>query len=198
MGQQKRRKLFVATQADQREAIASPIRMQLMEKLCTIGPVTVGDLAQEMSRSPQSLYHHMKQLLGAKLIHQVGTQQSGARQQAIYDSVADLIEIPSGLGDPELDAIDCRAVGALFRQTEREFEAALKSHPKQIHAGKYPVVRLNAQLSKKAHREVLKHLKAVQKIVADEIEHAKSSRAQTQNCSFTYALLPIAPKSSSR
>ncbi len=181
---------LLISRPDQREALTSTVRMELIETLCAAGPSTVAALAARMGRTPHSLYHHVRRLLDAALIRQVDTRRNGAREQAVYDVVADVFEIAEGAGDAALDEADRKMVGVILRKTEREFRAALEADPAELRSGEFYTARMRTAISRRAHREILAHVHAIEKIFTRERNRDHGPGAKLRRCSMTIAFVP--------
>ena len=185
----KRKKKLLLTTPEQRTAIASTVRMELLEHLHA-GPATVADLAHRMGRTPNSLYHHVRLLVAAGILRQVDVRRSGAREQAVYDVTAELFEL-AGLEDDDGDiGLELKTVRMILRKAEREFAAAMESQPEAILCGEFFTGRMRARLSRGSQRQVMQHLKAIQKIFTHELAREPHPSARPQACSLTVAFLP--------
>lgn len=184
-----RKKKILLSTPEQRNAIASTVRMELIEHLCA-GPATVASLAEGMGRTPNSLYHHVRTLGHAGLLRQVDSVRSGARDQAVYDVTAELFELPPGRAGEVADRADVKITRVVLRKAEREFAEALEADPEEIRGGDFFVGRMRAQLSAGSRREVMRHISAIQKIFTEEIRRDPPPNARLRACSFTATLLP--------
>lgn len=75
--------------AEQFDAVCSGVRFELITFLIAAGPCSIAVLAEQMDRRADGLYHHVRKLIAAGLVTEVGFQKSGRQVEAIYDSVAD-------------------------------------------------------------------------------------------------------------
>lgn len=79
--------LLISTPA-QWAAVASPVRLEILEFMRAIGPASVAELARSTDRPADGLYHHVRTLLRAGLLRQVGLQRTGRQSEAVYDLAA--------------------------------------------------------------------------------------------------------------
>lgn len=121
-----RKKTLVLSRADQLEAVASPIRCQVVDELSVHGPSSVRKIAASMKRSPESLYYHIKMLVDVGIVVQDRTRQTGRRVEAVYRLVAPKLRIDSKKRSKEYTDALARACSALVRLAERNYRAALK------------------------------------------------------------------------
>ncbi len=113
--------------------LASPLRIELLELLIRQGPSTVAELAAALGRAPDSLYYHLRKLERLGFLTVVRRRVAGRRPEAVFEAVADQIEVEC---DPTSEAairIEEQSLGALLRLTERNYSRALRSgeaHPR--------------------------------------------------------------------
>jgi predicted transcriptional regulator len=174
---------------EQREALTSPLRLELLEHLAVIGPASVRGLAARMGRTPHALHYHVRLMERAGLLRRTGTVKSGPRDEALYDVVADRYEIDRPSAAREGEAPEARTMRAVLRRAEREFMEALNSGRVGFHGSGCFGGRLRARLSAKARQDVARHLAAIQRIFADELRHDHPPRARPETCTFTAVYL---------
>lgn len=80
--------LLISTPA-QWAAVASPVRLEILEFMRAIGPASVAELARSTDRPADGLYHHLRTLLRAGILRQVGVQRAGRQSEAVYDVAAE-------------------------------------------------------------------------------------------------------------
>jgi DNA-binding transcriptional ArsR family regulator len=108
-------------------ALASPVRIELVGVLQTCGPSSIRDLARELDRPADGLYHHVRILLKAGLVVEQDRRRSGRRTEAVYALAAE--RVGGGL-DPASSRgkkAVIRAGTAAARLAVREFAAAIES-----------------------------------------------------------------------
>jgi len=117
----------VLSQPAQFRAVASPIRVAILEILAH-GSATVRTLAGELGVPRTRLYHHLKILEASQLIEVTGERRVRGVIERTYGSVADEISLDPGLlGQAGLEAVARAPVRAAFRLAESELVAAAKS-----------------------------------------------------------------------
>lgn len=111
--------------AEQFDAMSSAVRFELISFLIAAGPCSIAVLAEQMDRRADGLYHHIRKLIAAGLVKEVGFQKSGRQVEAIYDSVADHfafdVDLESGRN---VDRI-LQVMKATLRRSERIFKDAI-------------------------------------------------------------------------
>jgi predicted transcriptional regulator len=180
-----RRKKLVITDEAQRAAMTSPARLEILEHLGLVGPATVRDLAERMERSPHALHYHVRRLVEVGLMVQTGSRKSGPRDQAVYDVVADRLEV-----DVDDDGLGTKTMRSMLRCVEREFEAVAATDPDRLGGKDGFTGRLRARLSIGARNDVMRHLQEIQRIFEREFrrEHPPQARVETYN--LTAVFLP--------
>jgi len=84
-----REPVILVAEAEQFEAVSSGVRFEMLTFLIAAGPCSIAVLADQMDRRADGLYHHIRKLVTAGLIREVGFRKSGRQVETIYDSVAD-------------------------------------------------------------------------------------------------------------
>ena len=107
------------------EAISSPTRFEILEQMRSAAPCSVAELARQMDRPADGLYHHLRILLDSGLVREIGQRPVGKQIEAIYDLAYDElifeIDARTGRNVPEMQ----RLAGALLRLCGRVFDAAI-------------------------------------------------------------------------
>ena len=107
-------------------ALRSPVRQQLTTILNLRGPCSVGELAQHMGRSAESLYYHVQKLVRAGLVTLKEERPTARRPEAVYELVA-----PGILVDPKQRSAAFLAelgelYGSVLRKTARDLTRTLE------------------------------------------------------------------------
>lgn len=105
-------------------AMASPLRIQIVDRLRMLESAGVPAIAASLGRRPDSLYHHIRILERAGIIRTDGWERSGSHNQALYRLAGD-VRFPypamSGRGAAPMIAV----TKALLRSADRGLAAAL-------------------------------------------------------------------------
>ena len=109
----------------QREALTSPLRVEILGQFTGPTPLSVRDLAERMGRTPHSIYYHVHLMARAGLLREVGRREGGGRSEALYQPVRNRVALEAA--DPGAGLAIRRTMGAAFRMAERDLEAALES-----------------------------------------------------------------------
>lgn len=113
--------------ATQIRALASTVRQELIDALQALGEASVPELAQQLGRPADALYYHLRALLRAGLVHQVGSRQRSRHVEAVYATVAPdqalQLRYPTGPG-ADNEALK-QLIGGMLRASGRAFERAL-------------------------------------------------------------------------
>jgi DNA-binding transcriptional ArsR family regulator len=110
-------------------AMASPVRLALIDTLEGIGPSSVARLASIIGARPDALYYHLRILEARGLVTRVG----GAKEsQAVFKTAEPSLRL---LYDPKdahnRDAVT-RVVASMARGALRAFRAAFRKRPRVI------------------------------------------------------------------
>lgn len=108
------------------DAIASPIRLEILQTLEGLGPCSIPTLAELLGRRPEGLYHHMRLLLKVGAVFEVESEKRGRRPERRFamngpmDFSGPLEPGPSGA----IEGLS-RLCGSITRAAERQLSAAL-------------------------------------------------------------------------
>ena len=178
---------------DQRNALASPLRLEILGLFTNPEPLAISDMALLMGRSAGSLYHHVGILEKAGLLLRSGTRPKGKRYEALFRPVAQRIELDASSGGEERVRHAVKTMGSSFRMVERDLAAALVSDKSQTEGAKRNMfaTRMHMRASPKILARINKHLKAIEDLVAAEATKTPQASAEDQHISLTIALLPL-------
>lgn len=184
---------MTASGTDQRAALASPLRLEILGLFTSSDPLAISDMAPLMGRSAGSLYHHVGILEKAGLLVRTGTRPKGKRHEALFRPAADRIEMEAQPAEGEKDELAVKAMAAAFRMAERDMAAALD-------AGRYRqdgadrnffALRVHLRVSPNVLRKLNKHLKTIEDLLLAEAAKKPIPSANDEHLSLTLALLPL-------
>lgn len=179
---------------EQRDALASPLRLEIFGHFSPSEPMSVREVAACMGRTPSSLYYHVHRLVDVGLLRRAGERPRGTTTEALYEAVGSTRRMePDGSAETR-DAI-LRTMAAAFRMAERDLDAALPAAPEAVpKSGDEPLfaTRLHFRATPELLEEVRGHLSAA----LDLVERATGQPPPTEVdgsrlCSLTLALLPL-------
>ncbi len=178
---------YVVRRADQRAALTSPLRLEILEHFLVAGPAAVDEVAARMGRAPDSLYYHVRMLVKVGLLRPRGSRKSGKRDKKLYAVVAPRIELPCRSGSATETTM--KAMALAFRMAEREMRASLESgrFEEQGRYRDFYAGRVRSDLSRAALAEVNRHLKAIEDIFSRAF---RTAPVNGTSCSLTVTLLP--------
>jgi DNA-binding transcriptional ArsR family regulator len=108
-------------------ALASPLRIEIVGGLQTHGPSSIRELATELGRPADGLYHHLRILLKAGLVIESDRRKVGRRVEAVYALAAPRVGGRLDPTSPRGKAAVIRAGTAAMRLAAREFAAAIEA-----------------------------------------------------------------------
>ncbi len=170
---------------EQREALTSPLRVEILGQFTGPNPLSVRDLAERMGRTPHSIYYHVHLMTRIGLLREVGRREGGGRSEARYQPAQD--EVALDAADPGAGLAIRRTMGAAFRMAERDLEAALESAPGDP---RLLGMRGHFRATPRVLQQVRRHLQAALEIVQREARRG-ARRKQGPLYSLTLALLPL-------
>lgn len=156
-------------QPEQIEALASPVRSDLIDRLSAGGEMSVRELAEDMALKPSSLYHHLRKLLAVGLVEAATTRRVNRRNEQLYRTVAPRMRLRQALAEPSCHAAMGRMAAALARQADRDFASGLADPDARIDgpARNLGVFRLVGQPAPEALARINAHLDAIAELMWD-------------------------------
>ena len=178
---------------EQREALTSPLRLEILGQFTGPAPLSVRDLAERMGRTPHSIYYHVHLLARVGLLREVGTRSGGAgRSEALYQPVRDTIALDA---EPGTEDSIRRTMAAAFRMALRDLDTALESADPRAPADPPGIAtRLHFRATPRVVKEVRRHLQAAIELVQREARRGAGEEAGSMY-SLTLALLPLRGRS---
>jgi DNA-binding Lrp family transcriptional regulator len=195
MARTRRKNLLIENPAQQ-AALTSPLRLELLEHLVVIGPASVRDLAARMERTTHALHYHVRQLVEAGVVEQTGSRKSGPRDEAIYDVVAERIEVAVDTSLRADERPQTKIARAVLRRAERDYAALAAADPERLGADDVYAGRLRGRLSSRARAGVMKHVRAIERIFLQELRREHPPQARLEIFTATIAVLPEMTRSS--
>ena len=178
---------------EQRKALTSPLRLEILGQFTGPTPLSVRDLAERMGRTPHSIYYHVHLLARVGLLREIGARASGAgRSETLYQPVRDTIKLDA---EPGAEDTIRRTMAAAFRMAERDLDTALESAGRRTPADPPGLAtRLHFRATPRVVKEVRRHLQAAIELVQREARRDAEPRTGSMY-SLTLALLPLRGRS---
>jgi hypothetical protein len=178
---------------EQREALTSPLRLEILGQFTGPAPLSVRDLAERMGRTPHSIYYHVHLLARVGLLREVGPRAGGAgRSEALYQPARDTIKLEA---EPGTEDTIRRTMAAAFRMAERDLDTALESADRRTPADPPGLAtRLHFRATPRVVKQVRRHLQAAIELLQREARRG-AERKTGSMYSLTLALLPLRGRS---
>ena len=138
----KRSKADEGSEARRLEALASPLRMEIIGALRTDGPRSIRELAAQLDKPADGLYHHVRTLLRAGIVVEREQRKVGRRMEAVYELTAERIAARLDPKSPQSKAGAIRAGAAAVRLASREYKTAIETDALTLVKGK-PNIRVS-------------------------------------------------------
>ena len=139
------------------DAMASPVRSEMVTHLEALGEVTMAELAEAMDRAPDGLYHHMHVMESAGLVIEIGKRAGKRRPESVYALAGRRLTLSRG---PDDAPGFIRAMRSLLAGIAARSIDAIRAHPAEV------VFRVEAAwLTDREARRVRAHMKQVMRIV---------------------------------
>jgi AcrR family transcriptional regulator len=179
--------------AEQRRALSSPIRLEILGHFTTPEGMSIADIAERMGRSPGSLYYHFGVLEDVGLIKRIGTRPGVKRDEALFEPAASRLQFPVEKDSEASVRQVMKTMVSAFRMTERDLESAIRTGTAR-QTGKHRnffATRMHCRINKRTLADINQHLRAIEQIIEREGRRKQLPEDANQYCSLTLALLPL-------
>lgn len=120
MGRKKKLRISAARQI---ESLISPVRQEILDVVASAGPSSVAEMGTLIGRPADSIYYHVRSLLGVGLLVSTGTRRRGRREERVYDVPADRLLLEYDPADRRnVEAVNS-VIASLTRVARRDFTA---------------------------------------------------------------------------
>jgi hypothetical protein len=173
---------------EQLSALTSPVRRELVEHLQEAGPCSIRELAAQMARPADGLYHHVRRLLKVGVLLKHADRHHGRRTEAVYTLAAPRVAGALEANSPASRRAVTKAATATLRLATAEFAAAVSACKVAAVEGcpNARVSRQKAWLTPSGLMQVLRLLGRLERLLT-----AHSHRRQGGRYSVTVALVPL-------
>lgn len=184
--------VYWITRRDQIEALASPVRMALIDHLSRVECLSADTLATVLDLKTTAVYHHLKILLNCNLVEDAGqTWSQGARKPTkLYRTPARRMRLKRAFENPDNAGLlkDCH--GAILRQAERDFATGFhQRHPSVGDAQRtHGFFRQVARMDPDRLRKLNQHLAQIAELLWED------DAPDGVPVAFTWSLTPIPEK----
>ena len=183
---------YLVKRADQRRALTSPIRLEIIGQFTTPKSMSIAEVAVQMGRTQGSLYYHFKVLEKVGLLKRVGTRPGRTRVEALYRPVASRIAIAAKAGGAGAKDV-LSTMSSAFRMAERDLADALEKGEACTQGSHRNCIayRMHCRIPKATLAEINKHLKAIERVLERESKGHREPKETDELVSLTIALLPL-------
>jgi DNA-binding transcriptional ArsR family regulator len=91
------------------ELLADPTRRRIVH-LLKARELTVGQIAEQLSKTPQNIYHHMRKLLDGELVEVAREARVENFVEKYYRATAEIFEVTHGAGQGDFDEASGREI----------------------------------------------------------------------------------------
>lgn len=176
---------------EQLEAIALPIRTEIVEVVSYLGPCSIRDLARLMDRKRPLLHFHVAKLVAVGLLLQAGERGEGRRRELLYRTIGGPPYVIYDRDDPFNVEMTIRYSKNILARAQRQLADSFASGA-AITDGKHRdthATQMTAWLSRSELARANRMIEELQKLLkpSKEIEGK-------QLFSLTLGLAPLRPK----
>jgi AcrR family transcriptional regulator len=187
------KKRHQVTGEDQRRALGSPLRLELIGLFTDRRPLSVAEIAARMGRSATSIHYHVRLLEECGLLVRVGERPAGKRSETLFRPVAEMLVLDRSDASDETGREHLLAtMRAAFRMAERDMRAALENPETRTRGAQRNLfaARVHFRMSKAELAELNRHLRGIERFLG---KIQKDTRPSTDDVfmSLTLALMPL-------
>lgn len=123
----RRTKPFRIRSLRQLEALALPVRTEIVESVSFLGPCSVGELARVLGRKRPVVHFHVDKLVDAKLLVKCGERGVGRRRETLYRTPGSPVFVVYDRDDPRNVELTARYSRNMLSRATKLLERALRS-----------------------------------------------------------------------
>ena len=112
---------------EQVEALASPVRHDICDRLAAMGPLSVRELSRALGRKPTSIYHHLELMIAVGLVHSSEVRSSRGRPTILYRTVAPRMRMARASEIPENRPLVAKGARAAAATAANDYARAFDS-----------------------------------------------------------------------
>ncbi len=186
----KRKVLKIRTE-EQRRAIGSPLRMELISLFTERRPLSVAQMAERMGRPATAMHYHVRVLEKAGLLRRAGQDRSGRRPETLFVPAADLFMLEHDKGEMDPEAA-IKTLSMAFRLAVTDMKYALDNPSTRSEGGQrnFFGMRLHCRMSKKQLAELNRQLRDIEKTLT-RLRKTQTPSPDDIFISLTLALMPL-------
>jgi DNA-binding transcriptional ArsR family regulator len=171
-------------------ALASPIRGEIIDVVELLGPLTVAEIASVLGRPADSLYYHVRKLLRVGLLVERETRRTRGRESAVYDVRGR--PMPLRYGDGQRGHIQAliKSIAGMLRLAERDFRAAFGAGLVRSSGRRRNVVHSRA-LGWYTDQEIHRMRSRIQDVIAEFRESSRHRDEEKRPYALTTVMVPL-------
>lgn len=167
-----------------------PSRLEIYESLQLAGPASIAELAERLGRAADSLYYHVRKLVGIGLVESRSSEGEGApgRNGTIYGVAAKTVTMKLDLQSPRSLEAWAGGVAALLRLADRDVRATLDSGAARTEGPlrNLAVRRVKARLTDRELKQVNAHVDRISALF-----RSRAGRSRGNIYALTTVLTPL-------
>ena len=180
---------FFVGEARQIRALASPVRVAIIDALEGGGPLSIADVGSILGYPPDGLYYHLRALERLGLVTRIESEGNGA---ARFDVPGRPVTLRYDLADRRRRNATTKLVSTILRRAERSFRRAYAPGRAQAD-GPHRNLRAGRRTAWLKPRELAALNRALESVHA-LFERGRPGRRGARLIELTYIVAPIEPK----
>ena len=114
--------VYWITRKDQLDELANAVRLDILDRLVAMGPMSVKDLSASLGRKPTAIYHHLELLESLELIRKTNAAGGRGRPASLYQAAGLLIRAARAPLKPENRAPAAKIARVVAAQAARDYK----------------------------------------------------------------------------
>jgi DNA-binding transcriptional ArsR family regulator len=115
--------VYWITRKDQLEGLANAVRLDIVDQLVAMGPMSIKDLSASLGRRPTAIYHHLELLESLELVRKTVVPGKRGRPGSLYQAAGRLMRAARAPTKPENRAIVAKIAEVVAMQAAKDYKA---------------------------------------------------------------------------
>ncbi|MGN6149543.1 MAG: helix-turn-helix domain-containing protein [Rhizomicrobium sp.] len=115
-------RVYWITRKDQLDGLANAVRLDILDRLVAMGPMSVKDLSASLGRRSTAIYHHLELLESLELVRKTNASGGRGRPASLYQAAGQLIRAARAPVKPENRAPAAKIARVVAAQAAKDYK----------------------------------------------------------------------------
>lgn len=125
-------RLYWVTRKEQLDALASAVRLDILDRMVALGPLSVKTLSASMGMKPTAIYQHLQKLARLELVRSTHTSGARGRPAAVYEAAGTRVRLARAPLTTENRKPMAKIARAVAGQAAKDYSRAFASEAWRI------------------------------------------------------------------